>query len=182
MVGTDSVQVRPALAADAAAIAAIYNRHVLESIVTFEEVAVAELAMRGRIEAGGGQFPWFVAVVDDKVVGYAYAGPWKTRTAYRFVAETSVYVAEHWQGRGVGARVYGDLLAELRARGFAAAVGCIALPNPASVALHETLGFKPVGVFPAVGWKFGRWIDVGYWQVSLGESPPGPVPAVLEGG
>lgn len=163
---------RPATAADAAAIAAIYNRHVAETIVTFEEEPVPIAAMAARIAEISAHYPWLVWEDGGRLVGYAYACPWKTRHAYRFAVETSIYVADAHQSRGIGRTLYAALLENLAVRGFHLAVGCISLPNDASVALHEGLGFTRVGVFPAAGWKLGRWIDVGYWQRRLRDGAP----------
>jgi L-amino acid N-acyltransferase YncA len=163
---------RPATTADAGAIAAIYNRHVTGTIVTFEEEPVAVDAMAARVTQGSASFPWLVWEDDGQVVGYAYGGAWRTRHAYRFAVETSIYVADSHHGRGIGRRLYDALLDDLGERGFHIALGCISLPNDASVALHEGCGFKKVGVFPAVGWKLGRWIDVGYWQRRLRDGAP----------
>lgn len=157
--------IRDATAADAAAVAAIYNVHVRGTIVTFELDDVDADTMAGRIadvESRG--LPWRVAVEGDAVLGYAYAGPWKQRAAYARTVESSIYLHEDACGRGLGTRLYADLLAQLRARGIHAVIGGAALPNPASVRLHEALGFGYIGTFPQVGFKFGQWIDVGYWQ------------------
>jgi phosphinothricin acetyltransferase len=152
---------------DAAAIAAIYNRHVLATIVTFEETPVDEVAMRGRIAEIDASYAWFVAEVDGSVAGYAYASAWRPRSAYRRSVETTVYVADDALRRGVGTALYEALLPELAVQGFHCAMGGIALPNEGSVALHERLGFIKVAHFREVGWKLGRWIDVGYWQRML---------------
>ena len=101
------------------------------------------------------------------VVGYAYAGPWRTRAAYRFAVETTVYLDRNRTGHGLGRALYGRLLADLRELGFRCAMGGIALPNDASVALHERMGFVKVAHFREVGFKFNRWIDVAYWQRAL---------------
>jgi L-amino acid N-acyltransferase YncA len=170
----DDLVVRSATAADAAAIAAIYNPHVTGSIVTFEEEPVADAEMARRIAEIVPRLPWLVGAIEGTVVGYAYASPWKTRSAYRYSVETSIYMAADRAGRGLGRRLYTALLDDLRARGLQVAIGGISLPNAASVALHERLGFAPVAVFPGVGWKLGRWVDVGYWQLALG--PAGRVP------
>lgn len=105
-----------------------------------------------------------MAVRDGDVIGYAYASKWKGRCAYRFAVETSVYVDSSARGAGVGTVLYEALFAALRGRGIHAAIGGIALPNEASIALHERFGMKKVAHFEQVGFKFGRWIDVGYWQ------------------
>jgi len=164
--------IRPAATDDAGAIAAIYNRHVTETVVTFEEQPVAVAEMADRVAAITTRLPWLVCAHDGAVVGYAYASPWKPRSAYRFAVETSIYIADGQAGRGLGRLLYGTLLDDLRARGLFVAIGGISLPNPASVALHEGLGFQKIGHFPAVGWKLGRWVDVGYWQLSLRSGTP----------
>jgi phosphinothricin acetyltransferase len=154
-------------AADAATIAEIYNHHVRDTVVTFEETPVSADEMARRIADVGAHFPWLVWDDRGAVVGWAYATAWKARSAYRFSVETTVYVAASHQGRGIGAALYGALLDELRARDVHSAVGGIALPNPASVALHEKLGFRKVAHFTEVGRKLDRWVDVGYWQLIL---------------
>jgi phosphinothricin acetyltransferase len=159
--------IRRVAADDAAGIAAIYNHHVANTIVTFEETPVGEDEMRRRIGEIDGSHAWFVAEVDGHVAGYAYAGAWRARSAYRRSVETTVYVGNGVVGRGIGTARYDALLRELAQRGFHCAMGGIALPNAGSVALHERMGFAKVAHFREVGWKFGRWIDVGYWQRML---------------
>jgi len=172
MAGGAERLIRPVVLEDAGAIAAIYNRHVTGTIVTFEEDPVSVAQMTARIEALSRGLPWLVCEQEGSLAGYAYASAWKTRSAYRFAAETSIYVADSQVGRGVGRHLYGALLDELRRRGLFVALGCISLPNAASVALHERLGFEQVAEFPAVGWKFGSWVDVGYWQLRLRSGLP----------
>jgi phosphinothricin acetyltransferase len=159
--------IRACIAADAAAIAEIYNHYVRETVVTFEETPVSAAEMAQRIGDIGARFPWLVSEEGDAVVGWAYAAAWKTRSAYRFSVETTVYLATGHQGRGIGTALYRTLLDELRARGLHSAVGGIALPNPSSVALHEKLGFRKIAHFAEVGRKFDGWVDVGYWQLIL---------------
>ena len=159
--------IRRVRADDAAAIAAIYNHHVLNTIVTFEETPVDEAAMRVRIAGIDASHAWFVAELDGRIGGYAYASAWRARSAYRPSVETTVYVAQDALGHGLGTLLYHALLAELGKRGFHCAMGGIALPNAASVALHERMGFAKVAHIREVGWKLGRWIDVGYWQRML---------------
>jgi L-amino acid N-acyltransferase YncA len=162
------VIVRAAAAADAAAVARIYNHYVAETVVTFEEepVAAAEMARR-MAEVQAASLPWLVAEREGAVAGYAYATPWRTRRSYRFAAELTVYIAPGLGGRGLGSALYRQLLAAARDRGLHAVMGGIALPNEASVRLHEKLGFEKVAHFREVGFKFGRWVDVGYWQLLL---------------
>jgi phosphinothricin acetyltransferase len=121
--------------------------------------------MARRIEDIGARFPWLVWEDGGTVVGYAYASAWKSRSAYRFAVESTIYLTTSRHRSGIGTKLYGALLAELKSRGFHTAVGGIALPNPASIALHEKLGFTKIGQFVEVGRKLGRWVDVGYWQL-----------------
>ena len=162
------LSVRAAGPEDAAAIAAIYRPYVEDSIVSFETDAPDETAMRGRIEAGGTLYPWLAAVDEaGMVVGYAYASAFRPRPAYRYTVETTVYVRQGLHRRGVGSLLYRPLLAMLEAQGFTQAFGAITLPNPASVALHERLGFARAGTYTKVGWKQDGWWDVGLWQRPL---------------
>lgn len=166
------VVVRAAAAEDAAAIARIYNHYVAETIITFEEDAVGEAEMRERIEeTRSASLPWFVAIENGELAGYAYASRWKSRCAYRYSLEVTVYVDPAYSRRGIGSKLYAALLPALRSAGYHAAMGGIALPNDASIRLHEKFGFKQVAHFKESGFKFGKWIDVGYWQlVFTGES------------
>jgi phosphinothricin acetyltransferase len=153
---------------DAGAVAAIYNHYITETIVTFEEEAITASEMETRMRAvQSASLPWLVAELSDGVVGYAYASKWKTRSAYRFSTEVTVYLDHRRVGGGIGSSLYARLLDVLKASGCHAAMGGIALPNDASVRLHEKLGFRPVALFREVGFKFNRWIDVGYWQKML---------------
>jgi phosphinothricin acetyltransferase len=160
--------IRQASAVDAEAISDIYNHYILETIITFEEQAVSSAELAERITAvAAASLPWIVAEQDGTVVGYAYASKWRDRCAYRFSVETTVYVAPDSLGKGIGTALYQSLLKQLRNSGLHVAIAGIAIPNPASIALHEKLGFRKVAHFPEVGFKFGKWIDVGYWQSTL---------------
>lgn len=162
------MHIRPAHTDDAQAIAAIYNPYILNTVISFEEDAVTDAAMAQRIadvQAGG--LPWLVAERDGKVLGYAYATKWRVRHAYRFSVESSVYLAPAAARQGVGTALYAALLAQLAGCGCHLVIGGIALPNDASVALHEKMGYEKVAHFREVGFKFGRWRDVGYWQKTL---------------
>ncbi|RRJ85413.1 N-acetyltransferase family protein [Aestuariirhabdus litorea] len=159
---------RPATAADAAAIVAIYNHYVRETVVTFEEDPLPTEEMAGRLRAVEETgLPWLVIETAQGVQGYSYATRWHGRCAYRFTAEITVYLAPEAGGQGLGSALYRALFAELAQRGFRTALGAIALPNAASVALHEKFGMAQVGQFREVGYKFERWIDVGYWQGTI---------------
>lgn len=159
--------IRPATPDDAGAIAAIYNHYIATTTISFEEQPVTPAAMAQRIGDIAAVLPWLVYEVDGRLRGYAYASRWRARSAYRFAAETSVYVEQGQGGQGIGSALYRALLADLRRREIHMAIGGIAQPNPASVALHESLGFKKVAHFSEVGRKFDRWIDVGYWELRL---------------
>ena len=157
--------IRPVAASDAAAIANIYNYYVTDTTVTFEEEPVSSGEMGRRIETlvSSGQ-PWLVAEVDGQVAGYAYATKWHHRHGYRYSAEVTVYLGKDFGGRGLGTALYNELFPLLASNGIRSLVGVIALPNAASVALHEKFGMQKVGHLKAIGMKFGEWIDVGYWQ------------------
>lgn len=174
----DRITIRTATATDAAPIAAIYNHFVQHTIVTFEEepVSAAELARRMN-SVWATALPWLVAERDGTVLGYAYASKWKERHGYRFSVEVSVYLALDAAGQGVGSMLYTELFAQLTSRGIHAAMGGISLPNEASVALHEKFGMRKVAHFEQTGFKFGRWVDVGYWARILPAADEGSVEA-----
>lgn len=171
---------RAATPADAAALAAIYAPYVTGSAITFELEAPDAAEMRARMEAVAGRYPWIVAEAGDgRLAGYAYACPFRARAAYRFAVETTLYLAPEATGRGLGTALYRPLLETLEAQGFTQAIAAIALPNEASVRLHERLGFAHAGTYAQVGYKLGRWLDVGLWQRALapvGEAPREPLP------
>ena len=160
-----TVLLRDATAADAEAIAAIYAHYIQNTTVTFEEeVVAAEEIIRRLAAVHGAALPWLVATQDGQVVGYAYATPWRPRSAYRFSVEVTVYVADADRGKGYGRALYVELFERLRSRGAHAVLGGITLPNDPSIALHEAMGMAKVAHLPEVGFKFGRWLDVGYWH------------------
>lgn len=159
---------RSATTADATAIAGIYNHYVAHTIITFEEEPVSAPEMAQRItETLAAGLPWLVWAKADKILGYAYASKWKSRCSYRYSAEATVYLDQAATGRGLGTKLYAAVIAELRALKMHAVIGGVSLPNAASVALHEKLGFQKVAHFKETGFKFGQWIDVGYWELML---------------
>ena len=163
-----SYEIRKVLPDDAAEIAQIYNHYITETIVTFEEEAVTDNIIRERInEARMARLPWFVAEQDGEILGYAYGSKWKGRCAYRYSTEVTVYLKPDHAGKGIGTTLYSELLSALKSQGIHSAIGGIALPNEASVKLHEKMGFLKVAHFKEVGFKFNQWIDVGYWQSIL---------------
>jgi L-amino acid N-acyltransferase YncA len=168
------VKLRAATPDDAAAIAEIYAPFVTGSAVSFETEPPGPPVIRARIEAAGNLYPWFLAEAAEAILGYAYAAPFRPRPAYRFVAETTIYLRAEACGRGLGTQLYAPLLAALEANGFTQAIAAITLPNEASVRLHERLGFATAGTYRQVGWKLGAWHDVGLWQRPLApaKSPP----------
>jgi L-amino acid N-acyltransferase YncA len=159
--------IRPVRANDAEAIREIYNHYVANTICTFDEQLCSVEQMRCRIVTTTEAYPWFVAETEGRVVGYSCAGPWKSRCAYRHTVESTVYVAHELTGHGIGRRLYEALISDLRSRSIHNVIGGISLPNPASIALHEKLGFEKAAHFKEVGRKFERWIDVGYWELIL---------------
>jgi phosphinothricin acetyltransferase len=164
-----TTRIRPATPFDAARICAIYNHYVTTTTISFEEQAVTEPEMAQRIaDVGAAGLPWLVLEIDGALAGYAYATKWRVRPAYRYSVESSVYLDQAYAGRGLGRLLYGALLERLRERDLHLVIGGIALPNDASAGLHEALGFRKVAHFSEVGRKFGRWLDVGYWELKLG--------------
>jgi len=153
--------------ADAAAICEIYNHYVLTTSISFELEALAVAEMAQRIADISAQFPWLIFEEQGRILGYAYASQWKPRKAYQYSVESSVYLASESAGKGIGAQLYAALFALLKARAIHVVMAGIALPNAASVGLHEKLGFRKVGHFEQVGQKFEQWVDVGYWQLIL---------------
>jgi len=153
---------------DVEQLASIYNHYIDNTIITFETEAVSEVEIRKRLqETTAIGLPWLVAESDGVIAGYAYAGKWKGRQAYRFSVEVTVYLDQKYVGEGMGTHLYQALFDALRKRSCHAAIAGIALPNAASVALHEKLGMEKVAHFKQVGFKFDQWIDVGYWQLLL---------------
>ena len=163
-----AISIRPATPDDADAICRIYNPYVANTTISFEEAPVAPDEMARRIaDVHAAGLPWLVAEEDGRPLGYAYATKWRARPAYRTSVESSVYLDAGAAGRGLGTLLYRALLASLRALDVHMVIGGIAQPNAASVALHEKLGFRKVAHFSEVGRKFGRWVDVGYWELRL---------------
>jgi L-amino acid N-acyltransferase YncA len=160
--------IRAATESDAQAIADIYNYYIANTVVAFEEQAISKNDILERMEKiTGAGLPWLVAEDGGVVIGYAYAGKWNVRSAYRHTVESTVYLSNSSVAKGWGTRLYQALFDTLRHKSIHVVIGGITLPNPASVALHEKFGMKQVAHFPEVGFKFGKWLDVGYWQTEL---------------
>lgn len=175
--------VRVATEADARAVAAIYAPYVTDTAISFEERPPSPAEMAERMAATLETHPFLVHDDGQGVVGYAYAGAHASRPAYRWSCNVSVYVAPGHTRRGIGRALYADLLAILKAQGFHSVFAGVALPNTASVGLHEAMGFAHLGTYREVGFKNGRWHDVGWWRLALAEGPPAadPIPFALSG-
>ncbi len=156
--------IRPATVDDAAACAAIYRPFVTESWASFELDPPDEREMARRIADYGTSHGWLVMEIEGHVSGYAYGSPHRTRQAYRTSCDVAVYVDPHFARQGIGRALYAELLPLLAGRQFHAAFAGIALPNAASIALHQSMGFEPLGIYREVGWKMDGWRDVGWWQ------------------
>lgn len=163
--------IRPVAAADLAAVTDIYAHYVLNSISSFEEVPPTPEAMGERHDAVvANGLPYLCAELDGVIVGYAYAGPYGTRAAYRYTVEDSVYVAPGFQGRGVGKALLGAVIAHCEAMGLRQMLAVIgASENAGSIALHTALGFRPAGMGQSVGWKHDRWVDIVWMQRDLND-------------
>lgn len=161
------IDIRSARIEDAADLVAIYAPYVEKTAVTFETEVPTVEAFASRIEKTLEKFPYLVAVEEGKIVGYAYASTYYARAAYDWTVEFSVYVQKEARGKGIGNLLYTALEEELTVRGFKNFLACIALPNPASIALHEKKGYQQVAHFKKVGYKFGTWHDIVWLQKSL---------------
>jgi phosphinothricin acetyltransferase len=171
--------IRLATADDAPAVLAIYAPVVEQTVISFEYQPPSPEELAGRIETTVVHYPWLVCADEAGAVGgYAYASQHRARAAYQWGADVSVYVAAGWRRRGVGAALYQALLGLLARQGFYTAFAGITLPNPASVGLHEAAGFRPLGVYRQVGYKLGRWHDVGWWQCDLRPRAEEPAPTL----
>lgn len=162
------VAIRFATLNDAESLADIYNHYVSNTWITFETKTIDAQEMERRIgDILRIPLPWLVAESSEKILGFAYAAPWKNRHAYRFSVESTIYLRPDEIFQGVGAKLYGALIDEIRSMSLQTVIGGIALPNEPSIQLHERFGFTKVGHFERVGFKLEQWIDVGYWQLSL---------------
>jgi phosphinothricin acetyltransferase len=176
--GAGRAGVRAASAKDGEACAAIYAPYVTDTPITFENEPPGAAEMARRIAAACERHAWFVLEDGGRVVGYAHGGPYKSRAAYRWACEVSVYLEIGRRRTGGGRMLYEALLARLAERGFRVAVAGMTLPNPASVGLHEAMGFEPVGTYRRIGFKHGAWHDVAWTQRMLGDdADPPPEPA-----
>jgi L-amino acid N-acyltransferase YncA len=167
--------IRPATVDDAASILEIYCPYIRETAITFELEPPPIIEIQERINQTLELFPWLIWEQEGLILGYAYASPFKSRCAYSWSVESTIYVRQKHHGKGIGKMLYQSLLANLKSQGAVNVIGGIALPNAASVGLHESLGFKQAAQFKDVGFKLGRWWDVGYWQLQI-QKPNEPKP------
>jgi phosphinothricin acetyltransferase len=168
------VDIRLARESDVEAIVAIYRPIVEATAISFETIPPEQQEMARRVGDTLQSYPWLVCDVGGRIAGYAYAARHRVRGAYRWSVDTSVYIEDRYRRLGVGRGLYVSLFAILAAQGYFNAYAGIALPNPASVALHETMGFQRIGVYRQAGYKLGRWHDVGWWQLILKEHEQAP--------
>ncbi len=159
--------IRPVTLADAQAINSIYNYYIENTAITFEEETLDSSEMKKRILEYTEDYPWLVYEENGGIVAYCYAAKWRTRSAYRYSVETSVYVDKDLQGKGIGFALYTALLNELKKKRVHAVIAGITLPNERSQKLHEKLGFIKIAQFEEVGFKFQSWFDVGYWELQI---------------
>jgi phosphinothricin acetyltransferase len=160
--------IRPVKKGDEVQIVNIYNYYIKNTIVTFEEDPVTEKEMVNRIQDVTGQYPWFVYENNGTILGYIYVAQYKSRCAYKQTGEVTVYVRDGEQGKGIGSALFEKMLISIENYPVHAIIAGIALPNESSIRLHEKFGFSKVAHFKEIGYKFGKWIDVGYWERLVG--------------
>lgn len=171
------IKIRAAAPKDFTQIASIYMPYVTSSAISFETKPPTPEEMLARMNASDGLYPWLVATTedDDAILGYAYAGQFRERPAYRYTVETSIYLGGGVQGQGTGRLLYSALIATLIAQDFTQAIAVLSLPNEQSIALHEATGFRRGGVVREIGYKSGQWHDIGMWQRELSEPAEPPL-------
>jgi L-amino acid N-acyltransferase YncA len=174
-----ALNIRTAAATDADAIQRIYAPIVLNTAISFEETPPSITEIAHRITKTLQTYPYLVAEEQGEIKGYAYASQHRARPAYRWAVDVTVYIAESVRRQGVGRELYGTLLSILEKQGFHSAYAGIAQPNEGSVGLHESLGFTQIGMYPEVGFKLGKWHDVGYWRLGLNQATPPLEPIIF---
>lgn len=154
---------------DAESICKLYNYYIKNTTITFEETPLTPGDIKERIKIVTQKYPWLVYEDNEKVIGYAYAGEFKSRCAYRFTVESSVYLDNSKHKKGIGTELYTELIKQLKQQKIHSAIGVISIPNETSIKLHEKIGFTKIGTLKEVGYKFNKWIDVEYWQLKLSD-------------
>lgn len=168
--------IRLASIADAPQICEIYRPIVRDTAISFEQAAPDANEIAARITQTLKQYPWLVCDINRQIAGYAYGSSFRSRSAYQWTVETTVYVHPDYQRRGISRALYTSLIAVLRQQGYCNAIGVIALPNDSSIGAHETLGFRKIGIFENMGYKLNEWRDTGWWQLELRPMPAEPQP------
>lgn len=161
------MMIRDVAITDAERIREIYNKYIVETPVTFTEEPFSLEEIESLIQRVVKNFPWIVYEEDELLIGFTFADKWKERSAYRNTVESSIYLDSNYTGKGIGSKLKKAMIEELRKRGFHSVISGISLPNPASIAMCEKFGFQKIGHFKEVGYKLGKWVDVGYWQLLL---------------
>lgn len=159
--------IRPVSLEDAEELVNIYNYYVNHSIVTLDLIPFSKFDFEEKITSISDKFPFIVFEEANEILGYAYANIFRTKPAYQNTVELTVYIKQTALGKQIGKKLYSELLQQLRAKKFHIAIGGLTLPNEASVKLHEYFGFEKVAHFKEVGYKFDKWHDVGFWQLTL---------------
>ena len=159
--------IRPVTINDAQQLVDIYNYYVLNTVVTFDDVPFTVEAFKEKIEAIYKFYPFYVFEEENKILGYTYANKWREKPAYKYTLESTVYLHPKAIGKQIGTILYTELLKQLKEQNYHVVVGGLTLPNEASVKLHEKFGFTQVSHFKEVGLKFDKWLDVGFWQLTL---------------
>ena len=159
--------IRPAANTDAQQLADLYNYYVRNTLITFEEEELSAAQFAERIQKISENYPFIVFEEAGEILGFAYGNKWRERSAYRFALESSVYVKQGYFGKQIGTQLYQELFSLLKSQGCKQLIGVITLPNDTSVKMHERMGFEKAAHFKKVGYKFGQWCDVGYWQKTL---------------
>ena len=172
------VHIRLASTADAPQIQVIYAPIVRDTYISFEQVIPDADEVAGRISKTLTQYPYLVCEVDGQIAGYCYGSSFRSRAAYQWTTEVTVYVHPDFQRRGIARGLYTSLFAILREQGYCNAVGVITVPNDGSVGLHESMGFEKIGVFHNIGYKLNTWQDTGWWQLELRPMPENPTPPI----
>lgn len=161
------ITIRPVQPSDVVKITDLYNWYIVNTTITFEIAAIAYAEMEKRIQERVQQYDWLVAEINQEVVGYAYYGKFHTRAAYRHTVESSIYLSSEHTGKGLGTALYSALIQSATTHGFRELISLVTLPNPASLTLHQKLGFIEAGLLRNVGYKFDQYLDVSIWQKSL---------------
>ncbi len=175
----DNFEIRLIKETDSAEVLEIYKPYVLDTVITFEYDVPTLEDFTGRIRAITPEYPWLVCLMNNKIVGYAYASRFRYRTAYQWSAESTVYIAQAAQGMGIGIRLYHTLFDILRLQGYVNVYAGTAIPNEKSVRLHLSAGFETLGIYKKIGFKMGAWHDTQWFQLHLCDHPTNPAPLKL---